>query len=159
MPMRDTQRRIPQLLHRGVWLFQALRRCIWFFTEPHAVGVHGIPFTPEGKIVLVTLSYAQGWRLPGGGQNAKEESQAAMLRELREEIGLTAYDTIELVTGFRHRPDYRRGESTLFVIKGVRYRPKWSLEVTKVNEFYPDALPPDTANITHRLLSLAQVAS
>ena len=52
---------------------------------------------PSGKVVLVRLSYAKGWRLPGGGQKTSEESRDAMLRELREEIGLTAYESVELV--------------------------------------------------------------
>jgi 8-oxo-dGTP pyrophosphatase MutT (NUDIX family) len=104
----------------------------------------------------VKLSYADGWRVPGGGLFQREEAVAAVVRELSEEIGLSAYDSVELVTCFRHRPDYRRGESSLFVLKGVRYQPKWSLEVTEVAEFDPNELPIDTASITHRLLSLAR---
>jgi 8-oxo-dGTP pyrophosphatase MutT (NUDIX family) len=103
--------------------------------------------------VLVTLCYAKGWRLPGGGQRNGEESRDAMLRELREEIGLTAYTSLELVGGFTHRPDYRRGNATLFVVRGVRYRPRWSLEVQDVGEFNLDALPTGTAAITHELLT------
>jgi 8-oxo-dGTP pyrophosphatase MutT (NUDIX family) len=146
---------ITHLLHRGVYWFQALRRSVWFFTEPRTVGVHGIPITSDGKIVLVKLSYAHGWRLPGGGQRAGEDPAIAMLRELREEIGLTGHGSVELVTGFSHRPDHRRGEASLFVVRGVHYRPRWSLEVSKVGEFHLDALPADTAKITHRLLALA----
>jgi 8-oxo-dGTP pyrophosphatase MutT (NUDIX family) len=104
----------------------------------------------------VKLSYAHGWRIPGGGLSKLEDAEAGVVRELREEIGLSAYDSVELVTRFHHRPDYRRGRSTLFVIKGVRYQPRWSLEVREVAEFHPDALPTDTAGITLRLLSVAR---
>lgn len=146
-----------RLLHRGVHLFQAVRRQVWFVTRPETSGVHGIALTPGGKIVLVKLSYAPGWRLPGGGQGAKEEPQAAMLRELREEIGLRNHGSIELVTGFRHRPDFRRGRGSLFIIRDVGYQSRrWSLEVTEVAEFDLHALPADTARITDRLLRLAQ---
>ena len=120
------------------------------------MGVHGIPLTPEGKVVLVTLSYARSWRLPGGGQKATEDSRAAMLRELREEIGLISYEKADLVSGFNHRPDHRRGVASLFVVTGVRYRPRWFLEVKAVGVFSLRDLPPDTAQITHQLLALAK---
>jgi len=84
-----------------------------------------------------------------------EDSQAAMLRELREEIGLTDYDSIEAVTGFVHCPDHRRGKATLFIVRGVVYRPRWSVEVKRVGEFSLDELPDTTARATHDLLALA----
>src|SRR3954470_455052 len=53
-------------------------------------GVHAVALTPEGRIVLVKLRYAPGWRLPGGGMQAREDPREAVLRELREEIGMTS---------------------------------------------------------------------
>lgn len=147
---------LSRVLHTGVYAFQVLRRSLWFFSRPRTLGVHGIALTPEGKVVLVTLSYAKGWRLPGGGRKADEEPSAAILRELREEIGLTNYTSIEPVCDFEHRPDFRRGEATLFVIRGVQYRPRWSLEVRAVAAFNLRALPKGTAEITHSLLGLAK---
>ena len=129
---------------------------MWFVSRPQTIGVHGIPLTPEGKVVLVTLSYAQGWRLPGGGQKSSEDSRDAMLRELREEIGLTSFSTLQLVGGFSHRPDHRRGRGSLFIIREVRYQPRWSLEVREVGEFNLNELPKGTAAITRQLLALAQ---
>jgi 8-oxo-dGTP pyrophosphatase MutT (NUDIX family) len=146
---------LTRFLHLGVNAFQVLRRCVWFLSRPRTVGVHGIPLTQEGKVVLVTLSYATGWRLPGGGRKAAEEPRQALLRELREEIGLTGHTSIELVGDFRHQPDFRRGEASLFVVRGVQYRPRWSWEVATVGEFDLDELPPETARITHQLLALA----
>jgi 8-oxo-dGTP pyrophosphatase MutT (NUDIX family) len=143
------------MVHVAVWVFQSVRKAAWFVTRPKTVGVHGIPLTPEGKIVLVTLSYARGWRLPGGGQKATEDSRTAMLRELREEIGLTSYESADLVSSFAHRPDYRSGEASLFVVRGVRYEPRWSFEVKAVGEFCLRDLPTDTAQITRQLLALA----
>lgn len=146
-----------RVLHLGVYAFQTLRRGAWFVTRPRTHGVHAIPLTPEGKVVLVTLSYAKGWRLPGGGRKADEDPVAAILRELREEIGLEAYDSIESVCDFEHRPDFRHGQATLFIVRGVRFQPRWSLEIKHVDIFDPGALPPRTAAVTHRLLGLAKL--
>ena len=146
-----------RILHLGVYAFQTVRRGIWFFSRPRTQGVHAIPLTPEGKLVLVKLSYAKGWRLPGGGRKADEDPVAAILRELREEIGLTAYEAIEPVCEFEHRPDFRRGQATLFIVRDVEYQPRWSLEVKDVEAFDLSALPTDLAAITHKLLGLARL--
>lgn len=146
---------LTRVLHGAVSGFQRLRRTAWFFTRPATSGVHAVPITPTGKIVLVTLSYARGWRLPGGGRKPREDPEAAILRELREEIGMVSWGQVERVTDFEHRPDFRRDRSSLFVVRAVVYRPKWSLEIKKVGEFEPGKLPLSTAPVTLRLLAAA----
>ena len=61
----------------------------WFLRRPRTFGAHALAFTPEGRIILVRLRYAPGWRLPGGGRSEREDPKHAVLRELREEIGMT----------------------------------------------------------------------
>jgi 8-oxo-dGTP pyrophosphatase MutT (NUDIX family) len=139
------------LLHR-------LRRSLWFFTSPSTSGVHALALTPEGKIILVTLSYARGWRLPGGGRNTAEDAEEAVLRELREEIGMASHGAVRKVANFSHRPDYRKDCSALFVVEDVLYKPRWSLEIKAVREFSSDELPRDTAPITGRLIAAAKSA-
>ena len=94
-----------RILHLAVYAFRTVQRAGWFVARPQAVGVHGIPLTPGGQIVLVKLSYAAGWRLPGGGKNSGEGEFAAVIRELREENGMIDHESLEPVCGFKHRPD------------------------------------------------------
>ena len=47
-------------------------------------------------MILVKLRYAPGWRLPGGGRADDEDPCEAALRELREEIGMTAHGKARL---------------------------------------------------------------
>ena len=148
-------RAVQRLLHAAVNQFQRARRRLWFVTRPQTSGVHAAALTPEGKLILVTLSYARGWRLPGGGLKQGEDPERAVLRELREEIDLLGHGSVQKVADFHHRPDFRRGHSALFVVKDVSYRSKWSLEIKVVAEFDPKALPPDTAPITRRMLAAA----
>ena len=133
--------------------FHRSRRLLWFFTNPATNGAHAIAITPDGKVVLVTLSYARGWRLPGGGVKSGEDPEEAVLRELREEIGMTSHGAVQKVTTFTHRPDFRKDESSLFVVRDVVYRQHWSLEIKAVRAFDPGALPPDLARITRKLLA------
>jgi 8-oxo-dGTP pyrophosphatase MutT (NUDIX family) len=115
---------------------QLVRRAYWRMTGLKGRGVHAVALTPSGEVVLVRLSYAPGWRLPGGGRGRREEEEAAMLRELREEIGLVAHGPVERAAGGPGRRGY-------FVVRDVRYRPSRNFEIEEVRAFAPGALPPD----------------
>lgn len=131
---------LPRRLIRTVFTFlHGFRRALWKVTGPGRAGVHGMPLTEQGRVVLVRLTYSPGWRLPGGGRKRSETPQDAMLRELREEIGLLGYGSIEPIE------DGLPGDrSSFFVIRDVVYRPRWNLEIEEVREFDPDRLPDET---------------
>ncbi|WP_210528837.1 NUDIX domain-containing protein [Rubellimicrobium arenae] len=146
------------LIRAAVSSFQASRRALWFVTRPLSFGVHAIPLTERGDLILVRLTYAKGWRLPGGGLKRGEDPQEAVLRELREEIGLTGHAAVERVGEFHHRPDHRRGIAQLYLIRGVTYAPPaWSLEVEEVRAFAPADLPPDLPAVTADQLRMARL--
>ena len=122
----------------------ALLRLGWFVRRPRTFGAHALALTPAGKVILVRLRYAPGWRLPGGGRKPDEDPSAAVLRELREEIGMTAHGEVQLAAELEERPDFKRDLAALFVVRDVGYRPKrWSWEVEAICEAPLDALPPD----------------
>ena len=108
-------------------------------------GVHAIALTPRRKLVLVKLRYAPGWRLPGGGRGENEDPLEAGLRELKEEIGLTAHGAIQL-----HRA--QKGE--LLIVEDIQYRtPRWSWEVEQIVEAGLDELPADLSPISAQMLA------
>jgi 8-oxo-dGTP pyrophosphatase MutT (NUDIX family) len=125
-----------------------IRRLLWAASGAGRDGVHAVPLTARGNVVLVRLTYAPGWRLPGGGRKRGEDPQAAMLRELREEIGLAAHGAVERLEDVR--PDH--GESALFLVRDVVYSPRLSLEVEEVGEFDPADPPEDAAAWTRQTL-------
>jgi 8-oxo-dGTP pyrophosphatase MutT (NUDIX family) len=116
----------------------------WFVRRPHTFGAHAVALTPERKAVLVKLRYAPGWRLPGGGRSAEEKPEDAVLRELREEIGLIAHGQVRLACELRDDIDFKHDLASLLVVEDVRYRPpRWSWEVERVCQADLDALPAD----------------
>ena len=122
---------------------ERIRRTFRLVTRPELFGAHAIPLTPEGKLVLIKLRYVPGWRLPGGGLKAGETPREAAVRELREEIGLLAYSSVEMIREGAEQNAHRTGHETLFLVTGILYRPRWCLEVEAVEEFGVEALPPD----------------
>jgi 8-oxo-dGTP pyrophosphatase MutT (NUDIX family) len=100
--------------------------------RPARAGAHAIALTPERELILVKLRYAPGWRVPGGGRREGEELRDAVLRELREEIGMTAHGAV------------RPAGAGLLIVEDVRYRPpRWSWEVETIREAAFDDLPAD----------------
>ncbi len=118
---------------------QRLRKLVWRFTGRPA-GAHGIALTSTGKLVLVKLRYASGWRPPGGGIKKGEKAEQAVLRELTEEIGMIKHRAIETDLVIRDPAGDR-----VFIVRDVEYSPRWSLEIEAVAEFDPSRLPPDVA--------------
>lgn len=143
---------ISRRLVRIVFTFlHGFRVALWKVTGPARAGVHAVPLTGGGKVVLVRLTYAPGWRIPGGGRKRGEAPEQAMLRELREEIGLLSHGGIEPLEDCR--PGALPGAPTaFFVVRDVVYRPRRSLEVDEVREFDPRRLPEDVTPWTVHLV-------
>jgi len=124
----------------------SLLKVIWFIRRPRSFGVHALALTSAGNVILVKLRYAPGWRLPGGGRRKTEEPQEAVLRELREEIGMTSHGTVDLACELEEEVDHKRDLASLFIVRDVEYRPRWSWEVEDVMEASLDSLPNDLSS-------------
>lgn len=128
-----------------------LMKGVWFVRRPKTFGAHAIALTPQGKVILVKLRYARGWRLPGGGRPRDEDAVKAALRELREEIGMTAHGEVTAGRDFEEADNFKRDTASLVVVRDVEYRPpRWSWEVEQVREAGIESLPEDVSPLTAR---------
>jgi 8-oxo-dGTP pyrophosphatase MutT (NUDIX family) len=122
----------------------------WFFRRPRTFGAHAVALTPQRKLVLVKLRYARGWRLPGGGRAPHEDPRDAVLRELREEIGMTAHGPVRIAAELEQTADFKRDLASLLIVEDVRYHPRrWSWEVERIIEAPLDRLPREMAPIAN----------
>ena len=65
-----------------------------------------------------------------------------MLRELREEIGMTSHGDVRLACELEEATDFKRDLASLLIVRDVLYTPrKWSWEVEAITEASLDALP------------------
>lgn len=67
-------------------------------TRGKTLGVRGLVLDDRGRVLLVEHTYIEGWWLPGGGVDARETTQAAVGRELREEAGVNPLEMPKLVS-------------------------------------------------------------
>ena len=96
-------------------------------------GAHAIALTPAGRVILVKLRYAKGWRLPGGGRSGEESVIDGALRELAEETGMTGHGAVRPLAGI---------DPALILVEDVTYVPhRWSWEIEQVHEAPLDQLP------------------
>jgi 8-oxo-dGTP pyrophosphatase MutT (NUDIX family) len=125
-----------------------LMKASWFVRRPRVYGAHAIALTPERKLILVLLRYARGWRPPGGGRRPDEDPREAALRELTEEIGMTAHGRVRLACELEREINFRRDLQSVLIVEDVLYSPpRWSWEVERVIEVDLDQLPPDMSPV------------
>ena len=120
--------------------------------SPVALGVAGAVFDDDGRVLLVRQSYMPGWRLPGGGVGRGEAPETALLRELKEEVGL-AGGTPVLKGIYSRRAGWVTNVILLFAVTGghVDFRPNW--EVREICFADPVAPPQGVSDATRRRLA------
>lgn len=124
-------------------------KALW---APTALGVTGLVLDSDGRVLLVRHSYMTGWSLPGGGVDRGEPPDAAVLRELGEEIGLEG-GVVEFIGLFSRRAGWATNVILLYRITGatVNFRP--SAEIREIVWAHPAQPPPGTSAGTLRRLA------
>ncbi len=87
MPMKKLLLKIWRLLPNSYWLRRTL---VWVITQKFLVGVDGVVFNESHEVLLLNHRYRREypWGLPSGWLKKGEQPQAAIEREIAEEIGL-----------------------------------------------------------------------
>jgi len=107
----------------------------------------------DGKVLLVRHSYMPGWLLPGGGVGRGEPAEHAILRELKEEIGLTRSAPPELFGVYSHRTGWVTNVIVLYRLRDVEFAFRPNLEVREILLVDPRSPPPQTPTSVRRRLA------
>jgi len=109
-----------------------------------------------GRIALVRHTYMDHWYLPGGGVKKGESIDAALFREMAEEVGVTDA-RIERVLGVYHsRREGKDDHIVIFVAQAgssTELRRTDLAEIEEAGWFAPDALPASLSPATARRIA------
>ena len=133
-------------------------RIVWRITRPRTIGVRAILLDRDGRIALVRHTYMDQWYLPGGGVKKGESIDAALFRELAEEVGVTDA-RIDRVLGVYHsRREGKDDHIVIFVVRAAEgaddeLRRADPAEIEDVRWFPFDQVPADVSSATGRRLA------
>ena len=122
------------------------------------LGVNALVLDEAGRVLLVRHSYQRGWRLPGGGVDPGETPEAAIRRELAEEVGLGG-GTVRFAGHYARRVLWISHVVALYRVDGaaIAFRP--GLEIREILWADPAAPPPGLSPApARRLAELAGAA-
>jgi ADP-ribose pyrophosphatase YjhB (NUDIX family) len=133
-------------------------RLYWSVLRPRTIGVRALVADSEDRIFLVRHTYAESSYLPGGGVKKGESCEAALRRELREEIALADY-AVERMLGIYHsRREGKDDHVVLFVVRveadaasGLREADQF--EIAEAGWFALDDLPKTVSPATGRRIA------
>lgn len=133
-------------------------RLVWKVTKPRTIGVRAVLLDQDDRIALVRHTYTDAWYLPGGGVKKGESIEAALLRELEEEVAVVG-PKIERVLGVYH--SRRESKDDYIIIYAARTvsgassdLPKADvMEIEEARWFPLDQVPASTSAATVRRIS------
>ena len=127
------------------------RRVVRIGQSSFTVTAGAFIFDDNNRILLLEHVFRpdSGWGLPGGFLNAGEQPEAALRRELREEIGIEV-EEVEIVLA-RTLPQPRQIE-IYFRARAIGTPRPCSFEIRNAEWFTIDNLPPELSPDQRRLI-------
>jgi ADP-ribose pyrophosphatase YjhB (NUDIX family) len=119
------------------------------------LGAQGVVIDGAGRVLLVRHNYRPGWWFPGGGVEWGETLEAALARELYEEVGLTLTGPAELHGVFANFTNFPGDHIAVFVVRQWRQREdhRAPREIAEWALFKPEDPPAFTDSGTRKRLA------
>jgi ADP-ribose pyrophosphatase YjhB (NUDIX family) len=140
-------------------LVRIIKTLLKFTLQPYfrlvrgqTLGVRGVVFDSENKVLLVRHTYYPGWMFPGGGVEHTETFEAALRKELDEETGVQVQGRPELFAIYANFKHFRGDHVALFIVREWDQVERRCLEIAEHGFFDLDNLPEGTTSGTKRRL-------
>jgi 8-oxo-dGTP pyrophosphatase MutT (NUDIX family) len=121
--------------------------------SPVAFGVNAIVDDEQGRVILVRQTYMQGLHLPGGGVSAGEPPAQAIMRELKEEIGLLSSAPPEFIGLYTRQFGFVTNVVALYRVKNAKFDFKPNFEIREIAHVDPKNPPDEVRPGTRRRLA------
>jgi 8-oxo-dGTP pyrophosphatase MutT (NUDIX family) len=103
----------------------------------------------DGKVLLVRHSYVPGWLLPGGGVSRAEAPEHAILREMKEEIGLAHSSPPVLFGLYSRKTGWATNVIALYRLDDAQFTFVPNFEIREI-QFADPLNPPDGTPLSVR---------
>lgn len=126
----------------------------WRLSRGLTLGAQAAVIDPQDRVLLIRHTYQPGWRFPGGGVEHHETVEAALTREIEEEVGVELTGKPELFSIYANFSVFPNDHIALFLVRSwqqVRV-PEPNYEIAEHGLFARDALPADISAGTARRL-------
>ena len=133
-------------------LFSRALHTYFLLTRGLTLGVRAVVRSEDGKFLLVRHTYTPGWHFPGGGVEKNESAESALVKELKQETGLSLADKPVLHGVFYNSGVSKRDHVLVFLctVKKEKFSKKNSAEIAEIGFFDPEELPSETDSGTIR---------
>lgn len=129
--------------------YHLLKNAIFSILAKRTIGVR-VLLINEGKILLVKHTYQLDWYTIGGGVEPGETPREAMVRELKEEVGVTLTEPLELFSIYYSRNEKRDDYIIFYIGHGCTEEKVSSPEIAEKKWFCHSELPDDLSPATRR---------
>lgn len=120
---------------------------------PTSLGSTALLLNDRGQVGLVRHSYIVGWSFPGGAVKRAEPPAAALMRELREELGELRCDPPVLLGLFVRPSGWATNTIVLYRVTNAQVDFRPNLEIRELIFVDPAAPPAGTTRGTLRRLA------
>lgn len=112
------------------------------------LGARAIVLNSQNQILLVKHTYQPHWYIPGGGVKKGESAKMAMLRELKEEVGITVIGEPTLFGIYHHTYLGVNDYPIIYIVKNYSLEKATSPEIEQMAWFdytnLPEMISPGT---------------
>jgi ADP-ribose pyrophosphatase YjhB (NUDIX family) len=139
----------------GRSLKQRLMFGYFLATRPMTLGVRGVAFDADDRVLLVKHGYLPGWHFPGGGVEVGETCERSLVREMEEEACVAIEGPMALHGLFHNVNQSPRDHVAVYVTRKFRILGERApdREILAAKFFALDALPEDTTRATRARLA------
>lgn len=137
-----------------VRLAHLIRSLYWRLVKPVTFGVKALIVNDAKEILLVQHTYGarSQWMLPGGSVRKGETAEAAIEREIREELGVSIIKK-RVVGEFVSTQEGKTDNITLFLCDAAAAPNARGLEIASARFFARAGIPRETSPATRRRIT------